>query len=287
MNLRHCVLLAALLLLLPAGPAWSAPAASATPWVVYYGDRPTPAKLAPYRLAVLDPGSNPDLARIRALGTVVLGYLSLGEAESYRPYFADAKAAGVLAGENPNWKGSFFVDLRRPAWRSLVLDRLAPQILAQGFSGLFLDTLDDARALEDKDPVRYRGMTAAAAELVKALHQRFPTTPLMMNRAFELVPSVARDITMLLGEGVYADYDAAHKRYAPVAAADYRAQVAALRKARRLNPALTLFSLDYWNPSDRRGIARIYALERANGFNPYVATLALDRIVPQPGPGGD
>lgn len=275
---RRFLLLLTLLLV----PSWQARAAGSTPWVAYYGDKPTPARLAPYRLAVLDPGSNPDLPRIQAQGTVVLGYISLGEAESYRPYFAEAKAAGLFVGENPDWKGSYFIDLRKPAWRSMILDEVAPAILAQGFSGLFLDTLDDAHALEEKDPVRYRGMTAAAAELVTALHQRFPKAILMMNRAFELVPSVARDIDMLLGEGVYADYDGAHKTYAPVPAADYRAQVEALRAARRLNPRLGLFSLDYWNPSDHAGIARIYALERANGFSPYVATLALDRIVPEP-----
>ena len=54
-----------------------------------------------------------------------------------------------------------------------------------------------------------------------------------------------------------------------------------LRAARTANPALTLATLDYWDPSDRRGVADLYARERAAGFLPYVATLALDRLLPE------
>lgn len=43
-------------------------------------------------------------------------------------------------------------------------------------------------------------------------------------------------------------------------------------------------TLDYWNPADTAGLRRIYRAQRANGFLPYVATVELDRLVPEPGP---
>ncbi|MEG8042050.1 hypothetical protein QP164_04330 [Sphingomonas sp. LR59] len=41
-------------------------------------------------------------------------------------------------------------------------------------------------------------------------------------------------------------------------------------------------TLDYWNPADTTQIAALYARESAAGFSPYVATLALDRLMPEP-----
>ena len=58
--------------------------------------------------------------------------------------------------------------------------------------------------------------------------------------------------------------------------------LAAQRAAKARNPALTLTTLDYWDPSAPRQIAGLYARERAAGFRPYVATLALDRLIPEP-----
>src|SRR3546814_14718850 len=69
--------------------------------------------------------------------------MSLGEMESWRPDFAAVKASGVLLDENPHWPGSYFVDIRNPAWQKRILDTLAPAVWTQGFHGFFLDTLDD------------------------------------------------------------------------------------------------------------------------------------------------
>jgi endo-alpha-1,4-polygalactosaminidase (GH114 family) len=55
-----------------------------------------------------------------------------------------------------------------------------------------------------------------------------------------------------------------------------------LQGERRKHPALRVYTLDYWDPADTASIARIYATQRANGFVPYVATTALDRIVAEP-----
>lgn len=251
-------------------------------WVVCYSDKPRGEEFLGFDLAVLDSDAHPPLAVLARQGRSVLAYLSLGEVANHRAYFNAVKAEGILLGENPNWHGSFFVDVRDPRWQRRVAGQLVPAMLASGFSGVFLDTLDDPAALERADPERHRGMTAAAADLVRNLRRAFPGMPMMVNRGYELMPEIAALIDSLLGESVYTTYDTARQGYLHVPAAQYRQQVALMQQARRWNPKLRLYSLDYWDPADRKEIRHIYQVERANGFAPYVATPELDRIVSAP-----
>jgi hypothetical protein len=163
-----------------------------------------------------------------------------------------------------------------------VIGQLVPGILAQGFKGIFLDTLDSSTDLERKDPRAYAGMTKAAAALVHMLRQSFPSIPIMMNRGYGLLPDVARDIDILLGESVYSTYDSDRKMYGLVPAPEYREQVRLLVEARKANPSLRICTLDYWRPDDVEGIRTIYRVERANGFAPYVGTIGLNQVVREP-----
>jgi polysaccharide biosynthesis protein PelA len=260
----------------------AASASTPFPWAVCYTPNASPEQLHAFHVVVLDSDSHPPLDLLKGHGRYLLGYLSLGEIESHRPYFEAAKAEGVLLRENPAWPGSFSVDFRNPRWRRRVMQDLVPAILASGFNGIFLDTLDDAAALERADPQEYRGMIAAAADLVGSLRQAFPQIRIMVNRGYDLLPQTAPLIDILLGESVYTTYDAEYKRYVRVPAPQYEQQVHSMREALRWNPRLRICSLDYWDPSDIQEIRRIYQVERANGFAPYVATRELDRIVRAP-----
>jgi len=85
-----------------------------------------------------------------------------------------------------------------------------------------------------------------------------------------------------VGESVYTTYDFARKKYQMVDPAGYRHQVHLLQTAMRRRPELRVFTLDYWEPSDAPGIEKIYQEERANGFSPYVSSIDLTRVVPEP-----
>jgi len=251
-------------------------------WVCYYSNKaPIPAFDA-FDLLILDSETHPELLALSSRGKKLIGYLSVGEAESHRAYFGSVKAEGILLQENPHWKGSFFVDVRDPRWTKRIIEQLIPDILRRGFSGVFLDTVDNAPYLESSDPVRYKGMAASMSNLIKTIRRHFPHIEIIVNRGFEILPQVSSDINMVLGESVFADYDFAAKKYRLVPKAEYQAYVRTLKDARKQNPRLTVLTLDYWDPADKKGVARIYREQRANGFAPYVATLALDQIVPEP-----
>lgn len=253
------------------------------PWLVYYAAAAPIEAFSKYSLIVLDADHHPPLGPLSARGKLLLGYISLGEVESHRSHFSEVEAEGILLQENEQWPGSFFVDLRDPRWTQRVVSELVPSILRRGFDGLFLDTLDNAGDLERADPVGYAGMTEAAASLVHAIRRQFPTIKIMINRAYEILPVVERDVDMVLGESVFADYDFENKVYRRVAAETYRRQVEILQTVKARRPKLRIMTLDYWDPEDPKGIREIYREQRANGFEPYVASVKLNRIVTEPG----
>ncbi len=268
------------------GSGLAAPRASgsALRWAVYYADREPTRAFDPYDLLVLDSRHHPPLRPLKDRGKTLLGYISVGEVETHRPWHDRVKGWGLLDQENPNWPGSFYVDLRDRRWVKLVVEELVPALLRAGFDGVFLDTLDNPPHLERTDPKRWAGMTEAAARLVATLRTNWPHVPIMQNRAYEILPQTARMIDYALGESVFAGWDFAAKKPHRQSEEDYRFQVEALTAARALNPALGVMTLDYWDPADSAGLRAIYARQRANGFSPYVSVVELDRLVAEPPP---
>ncbi len=252
------------------------------PWVVYYRDDLPARAFFDYRLAVFDADKHPPLQPLFERDITLLGYISFGEVESYRPDFAEVKAAGYMLMENPYWPGSYFVDIRDPRWAERVVGKLAAKVWDAGFHGFFLDTLDNPAHLEREDPVRFKGMTAAAVRLVKMLRQRFPQAKIMLNRGFELHMDVAKDVDFILAESLRARFDADRNAYVLTPEDEYRQHVASLDAARKLNPQLGIMTLDYWEPSDAAMLRQIYAGQRARGYLPYVSIPALDRVVVEP-----
>ncbi len=95
-----------------------------------------------------------DLAEIRTKGRggsrLLVCYLSIGEAESYRYYWHAAwtRASGRpswLAEENPDWPGNYKVEYWDPEWQAILLGSdgaYLDRILAAGFDGVYLDIID-------------------------------------------------------------------------------------------------------------------------------------------------
>ncbi len=251
-------------------------------WGVDYGAATDPVLARGCALLVLEPHHARPIAPLRGPGSTLLGYVSFGEVERNRPYFAALDKAGALKAANPNWPDARLADLRHPAWRAAVLDRLVPAILALGYDGIFIDTMDNAEAMEQQDPVANKGMVAAGVSLIAAVRARFPKIRIMLNRGYALLPDVAPKIDYLLGEAMASRWNFAGKHYELLSDSDWAWQAGRLRTAKARNPALSLMTLDYWDPADTKQVAALYARERAAGFSPYIATLALDRLMPEP-----
>lgn len=106
------------------------------------------------------PWVSSDLDAIRAgkPGRVILAYLSIGEAEDYRPYWrnewtAKNKRAAAppvwLRAENPDWKGNYRVNYWHPEWQNIVLAAV-DRAMTLGFDGLYLDIVDGFETFEEQ-----------------------------------------------------------------------------------------------------------------------------------------
>ncbi|WP_345734982.1 MJ1477/TM1410 family putative glycoside hydrolase [Prosthecobacter algae] len=109
---------------------------------------------AAYNTAAKGPWTVEELAKIRQgkAGRRVLAYVSIGEAEDYRPYWQknwdadkdgkpDASAPAFLNTENPDWKGNYRVRFWQSEWQKIMLPAV-DQVVQQGFDGIYLDIVD-------------------------------------------------------------------------------------------------------------------------------------------------
>jgi hypothetical protein len=250
-------------------------------FLIYYGSQYDSVP-GPYSLVALEDHAGAAAVVEKHPGTTFLCYLSLVEVHSGRAFYPRLQAAGLVGEANPNWPDARFIDVRSPVWRDLLVRELVPRILVKGYRGLFLDTLDSAEALEQRDPVRFGGMIAATGDLVRAIRDAFPSIEIMINRGYAVLPRIVGQFDYLLAESLRGTFGPGAETYRLLSDEDVKWQLARMFEARDRDPGLQLFSLDYWNPNDLAGLARLYAEARSSGLTPYVATPDLTQIVPEP-----
>ncbi len=106
------------------------------------------------------PWEQADLDTIRSgkAGRKVVAYLSIGEAEDYRPYWQSewvsngkrtATAPVWLGIENPEWKGNYQVKYWDADWQKLMLAAI-DDAMARGFDGVYLDIVDGFQTYEQE-----------------------------------------------------------------------------------------------------------------------------------------
>ncbi|UCF95808.1 MAG: endo alpha-1,4 polygalactosaminidase [Spirochaetaceae bacterium] len=95
---------------------------------------------------------------------LVISYLSIGEAESYRYYWdrnwdrnrdgrPDAGSPAWLAGENPNWQGNYKVRYWDEQWQGILFgsaESYLDQIILRDFDGVYLDIIDAFEFFEEQ-----------------------------------------------------------------------------------------------------------------------------------------
>jgi len=251
-------------------------------WAAYYGDTATTETLQPYQVLVLDSDRHPPIASLRQQRRLLLGYLSIGEAESYRSYYPRLQKARLLLTPSKEWEGHELIDVRNPYWTALVIEELIPAILHKGFDGVMLDTADSPIDFEAKQSAG-QGLSNAVVALIRTIRMHYPHMPIMLNRGFAVLPHVAQEVDMVLAESIIAGADEKNTEPRRHAEQDTASAVALLKEAQTQAPHLKIYTLDYWPQEDEEGIKAIYTAQREHGFIPYVAaTVDLQGPVPEP-----
>ncbi len=251
----------------------AAQAANAAPSVAFfYGADPPLEELAAFDAVVLEPSQLPGAPSRK--DTLWFAYVSVGEVEKTRPYFADLPAAWQI-GRNSAFD-SILIDQSQPEWPAFFAARIVQPLWDRGWRAFFLDTLDSYQ-LAAKTPEERERQEAGLVAVVKALRARFPGVKLFFNRGFEILPRVHAEAWGVAAESLYRTYDHGAKKYGEVNAAD-REWLGGQLKRVRDEYKLPAVAIDYVPPAERelaRATARRIA---ADGFVPWVANPALDQL---------
>jgi cysteinyl-tRNA synthetase len=244
-------------------------------------------------------------------GRIVLGYLNIGEAESYRNYWQKdwkAPAAGragepafILTPDPDGWADNYPVAFWDPAWQKIVAggkQSLVQQIMATGFDGLYLDWVDayddDVVAGEAKrqkiNPAK--AMVDWIAQIAKSAKQVNPQALIVPQNAVGLIDEDAGYAKAIDGIGVEdtwfsgkadtpwgkaAGGDIANRGKAEDSTAGRLAMY-----QKYLRAGKPVFSIDYClKPENAQ---RVYAEARKAGLVPLVTQVSLSKMTTTPPP---
>lgn len=228
---------------------------------------------------------------------IVLAYMSIGEAETYRWYWRphwdadqdgrpEPGAPAWLDAMNPEWEGNYKVRYWEPAWQSIIFgtpDSYLDKIIDAGFDGVYLDIID---AYEYYAPGGGSGLHREAAEgemvefvLAIAHHARvtrgkpdflvFPQNGSALAEHPDYVAAVS-------GIGVEDTWYNGDEPQDPSHTGEVLGHLETLRAAERL-----VLVVDY--VTEPALIDDFYAKARARGYVPYATTRDLNVLTVNPG----
>jgi uncharacterized protein (TIGR01370 family) len=205
--------------------------------------------------------------------TIRLAYLSVGEADTRRPYWAAIQGQSFLVEPNPDWPG-MRVDIRDQRWQEVLLREEMPALIQRGYDGVMLDTIDTVPYLEGKDPARFAGSRQALRDWLGRMRAAFPRAVLIANGSDALVDA-APFVDGFVVEGLFALYDPGRREYRATTDAERTWKLGAIARARAVAPR-PVFTIEYADVGDA-ALARWAAGESARqGFRPYVGVRDLN-----------
>lgn len=219
----------------------------------------------------------------------VLSYLNLGSCESFRSYWAAVPQGFVSCGANTaahrgaydDFPDEVWMDVGNTDYQHLLIDYVAPRLVAQGIDGFFLDNLEivEHGTLTGNGPCD-AGCVRGGLDLVRHLRERFPDLLFVMQNATGAVTRRGRtgelDFPTLLDGISHEDV------YTPDV--DYEAQAELLAWAalgqRPNGRAFWIATEDYVGSCSALTAARTaYERSRAHGFSPYATDQSGEQSV--------
>ncbi|MBF0499171.1 MAG: endo alpha-1,4 polygalactosaminidase [Candidatus Riflebacteria bacterium] len=219
-----------------------------------------------------DPYTASDVAELKRGNRQVLAYLSVGEAESYRPYFKKNIISDLLIKENPEWKDNFPVKFWDPAWE-IIVSEYAETIAAKGFNGFVLDVVDAWEVQQNKGIAKAQ-MTELILSIVRHLRKDNPDLVFIVLNSHALFDDsrFSDEIDGIIQESLYYSW----KEAPPVSW--QKEKITALKKLRETGKFVGL--LEYTRRVVQ--IAKTKRIARNLGFVPYFTEKKLQKLFPIP-----
>ncbi|WOO40711.1 endo alpha-1,4 polygalactosaminidase [Rubellicoccus peritrichatus] len=222
------------------------------------------------------------VAKLQEAGTLVIGYISLGEDDALR--VGDAGGPGGFDSayfdrnqdgapdKNSVWS-SYFTDSRQPAWRRHFLDIAWNMKKKFGVDGFFLDTVDTSEL--------YKESRDAMVTLVKELRAQNPDSLIILNRGFHTVADLAPYVDGVMFESLTASWDWGNSEYILMrpSAWDHGLEIwQDVLKPAMDDHGLVVLALDYAGGPDAPAVKTAYDRAATFGYIPEVSNIYLDKI---------
>ena len=206
--------------------------------------------------------------------TIRLAYVSVAETDTRWPNWPALQNQPFIVEPNPDWPANVRVDIRDQRWQDRLLREDIPPLIARGFDGVMLDTIDTAPYLERKDPARFAGSRQALRDWARRLRERFPRAVIIANGGEALV-DVAPFVDGFVVEGVFSIYDAGRKTYRATTDAERTWKLGAIARARAVAPR-PVFTIEYADVGDVALSHWAQDESIRHGFRPYVGVRDLN-----------
>ncbi|MEQ1612278.1 MAG: endo alpha-1,4 polygalactosaminidase [Hyphomicrobiaceae bacterium] len=257
------------------------------------------AAASPYDLLVVDattglasgkPFTRAEVERLKrkADGSrrIVVSYMSVGEAEDYRPdYFTSEymteDAPDWLLQENKDWKGNRLIRFCNQGWQLTILgdedgrnvyNSIDPsplyRLIELGFDGIYLDRVDVYSEITKECPDGARKMVEFIARLGTHARKRDPYFMVILQNAEELLDHKAmmQTIDAVAKEGLFHSW-----------AGDEGGNKETVRLLQSAKTAgRGVFVVDY--PGNRAKVELSVRKIQALGFVPYIGPKALNQL---------
>lgn len=231
----------------------------------YYGNIDSVRELMTYDRVVVTPTliTPRQIETLHKSGTQVFAYLSVGE---YDGKILPAALSSFSPVQNTNWQ-SHVMDLSAGAWQEHLVKQ-ASQYLAQGFDGLFLDTLDSYYLFAGQK-AEQGSQQQALVQIIEALSELNTEPKLILNRGFEVLEQVSGLTHALAAESLYHAYDPVSDSYREVNAGDSEWLTNQLNKVKALD--LEVIVIDYIPGSERAAQKMAARRLLSEGYTPYIS----------------
>lgn len=212
-----------------------------------------------------------DKAETNSLKTpenTVVAYISLGEVDRNRWYYPLLEERGFL-GVNENWD-SPYLNLADSTTRTILLDKVINNIMAKGYDGLFLDTVDNVAPYTDRAHLK-----PYMLEIIEEIRNRYPEAVIIQNAGLFLLDDTRHVIDGVLIEDIATLYDFEDESYQLRDEEEFKARADTVDKYATLSERPFLL-VDYANTSEVKEevIKRLDQLP----YPYFISTIMLDDI---------
>lgn len=222
---------------------------------------------------------------------LVVSYLSIGEAEDYRPDYFTAEymtedAPDWLMHENPQWKGNRIIRFCKEGWQQTILGdddgnsvyngiERSPlyRLIELGFDGVYLDRVDVYSEVAKECPGAEARMVDFVARLAAHARKKNPNFLVILQNAEELLRNrkMIDTIDAIAKEDLFYGVDYSQGANTAAYVRDVLANLKLAKAAGR-----PVFVVDY--VKDRAKIADAKRRIEAEGFVPYIGPRDLGTL---------